>query len=80
MYGVTFEGDNLRIVLVRQEKSRRMLPFAFQVTDARARNATIIIILILPMRKCSSGKEKNEATHTYAVKRLIPIIIHTHVK
>ena len=34
MYGVTFEGDNLRIVLVRQEKSRRMLPFAFQVTDA----------------------------------------------
>ena len=36
MYGVTFEGDNLRIVLVRQEKRRRMLPFAFQVTDVHA--------------------------------------------
>ena len=34
MYGVTFEGDKLRIVQQRQEKSRRMLPFAFQVTDA----------------------------------------------
>jgi hypothetical protein len=36
MYGVTFEGDISVLYYNDKKKSRRMLPFAFQVTDAHA--------------------------------------------
>jgi hypothetical protein len=63
-----------------------MLPFAFQVTDAHTQynyhhhHHPSSNRRAMQFWKIESQGRENEATHTYAVKRMILIIIYSHGK
>jgi hypothetical protein len=46
MVGVIFEGD-ISVSYNNVKKSRRMLPFAFQVTDAHTHKTTIVVVVVI---------------------------------